>query len=147
MPVQAIAPERELLNADIGEELFQLVWRYRQQADQQFAPFGLNSLRALVLGLIAKERQHPKALANHLDLAPPAISHLLTEFEERGLVARSLDTVDRRRVALEITEAGKELLAKVESAWTQLNSAGMANLSDKEAGHFRDLLRKIAGTP
>lgn len=145
MSASSLAPRRETLNAEIGEELFQLVWRYRQQADQLLAPLGLNSLRALLLGLIAKERQHPKALASHLDLAPPAISHLLTEFEERGLVARSLDTVDRRRVVLEITDEGQALLAKVESAWTNLNSAGMSNLSDDEADTFRDLLHKIGG--
>lgn len=143
MSATLTAPERDELTTQISEAFFHLVWRYRQQADQRLAPLGLNSLRALLLGLIAKERQHPKALADALDLTRPAISHLLTELEERGLIARSLDTQDRRRVVLEITEAGGALLGRAAEAWTSLNAAGMATLSDDEAIAFRDLLHKI----
>jgi DNA-binding MarR family transcriptional regulator len=143
MSVPTITPEREQLIQEINEALFHLVWRYRQEADQQFAPLGINSPRALVLGLIARERVHPKALAEALDLAPPAISHLLTELEERGLIARSLDPTDRRRVVLELTEQGCELLARVTEAWNKLNVERLAALTEEESVVFRDLLRKV----
>ncbi|HZJ10822.1 MAG TPA: MarR family transcriptional regulator [Trueperaceae bacterium] len=143
MPATIITPEREQLGHEIGEALFHLIWRYRQQADQSFAPLGVNSLRALMLGLIARERLHPKALADTLDLAPPAISHILTDLEERGLIARSLDPEDRRRVLLEITDAGRTLLSRVAATWNGLNVAKMAALTEDEVVAFRDLLRKI----
>lgn len=140
------APTHDPLDIDLGEELFQLVWRYRQQIDQLLAPHGLNALRALVLGLISKEQQHPKALARHLDLAPSAISHLLNEFEERGLVERNRDRVDRRRVVLQITANGRDLLEQAGEAGRRLNIAMLANLSDAEAATFKRLLAKVAGT-
>ena len=107
MPGTTLTPERARLVQEINEALFHLVWRYRQQAAQRFAPLGLNVLRAMVLRLIDRDGvQHPSALAEALELAPPAVSHLLTELEERGLLTRSLDPQDRRRVRLEVTDDG-----------------------------------------
>ena len=140
-----VTSEREQLVQDISEALFHLVWRYSKQADQQLAPLGVNSLRALILGLIEREKLHPKALAGALDLAPPAISHLLTDLEERGLIARTLDQSDRRRLVLELTPEGRELLGRIADSWNALNTDNMAGLTDEQATTFLDLLRKVTG--
>ena len=101
-------------------------------------------LRTLALGLIERDGiRHPGALAETLELAPPAVSHLLSELEERGLIARSLDPDDRRRVRLELTDQGRELLSRANEAWTDLNAGKLASLSLEEAVALRDLLRKV----
>jgi MarR family multiple antibiotic resistance transcriptional regulator len=137
-------PERARLVHDIGEALFMLFGRYRQQAAQSFAPLGLNVIRTLVLGLIEREGvRHPGALADALELAPTAVSHILAELEERGLVARSLDPEDRRRVRIELTDEGRRVLGRATEAWNELNAGKLAQLTDAEAVTLRDLLRKV----
>ncbi len=143
MAVPSISNERRELIEEINEALYYLVWRYRQQAAQQLAPLGINLQGALVLVLIEREQLHPRALSEALDLAPPAVSHLLTDFEERGLITRSLDAEDRRRVRLELTDAGRALLKQAMASWNELNAAKIASLSERESIAFRDMLRKI----
>lgn len=144
MPGTTLTPERARLVQEINEALFHLVWRYRQQAAQRFAPLGLNVLRAMVLRLIDRDGvQRPSALAEALELAPPAVSHLLTELEERGLLTRSLDPQDRRRVRLEVTDDGRRLLARAAEAWNDLNVGQLTALTEEEAVTLRDLLRKV----
>lgn len=145
MSGHTVTPEREQLVREISEALFHLVWRYRQQADQQLAPLGVNSLKALVLGMIEREKLHPKALAGALDLAPPAISHVLTELEEKGLIARSIDQRDRRRLVLELTAEGRRLLERIADSWNALNTINMVELTDEQATTFLHLLRKLTG--
>jgi len=146
MAVPSISTERQELINEINEALYYLVWRYRQQAAQQLAPLGINLQGTLVLGLIEREQLHPRALSEALDLAPPAVSHLLTDLEERGLITRSLDPDDRRRVRLELTADGRALLASATSAWNELNAAKIADLTDEESVALRDVLRKILET-
>lgn len=143
MPGTTISPERQELVKEINEALYYLVWRYRQQAAQRLAPLGLNLQGTLVLGLIERERLQPRALAEALELAPPAVSHLLTDLEQRGLITRSLDPHDRRRVQLELTDSGRELLGRATAAWEELNVTKIASLTEKESIALRDLLRKI----
>lgn len=143
MPGTTISPERQELVKEINEALYYLVWRYRQQAAQRLAPLGLNLQGTLALGLIERERLQPRALAEALELAPPAVSHLLTDLEQRGLITRSLDPHDRRRVQLELTDSGRELLGRATAAWEELNVTKIASLTEKESIALRDLLRKI----
>ena len=141
-------PERARLVQEINEALFLFFWRNRLLVSQRFAPLGLNVLRALVLGLIERDGvRHPSALAEALELAPPAVSHLLTELEERGLITRSLDPEDRRRVRLELTPAGREALGRATEAWNELNASKLEALSHEEAVALRDLLRKVTEAP
>src|SRR5690606_34355599 len=123
MAVPSISTERQELINEINEALYYLVWRYRQQAAQQLAPLGINLQGTLVLGLIEREQLHPRALSEALDLAPPAVSHLLTDLEERGLITRSLDAEDRRRVRLAPTDAGRALPEQATAASNERNAA------------------------
>ncbi len=144
MPGPDLTPERARLVQEINEALFHFVWRYRQLAAQRFAPLGLTLPRAMVLGLIERDGlRHPSAIAESLELAPPAVSHLLTELEERRIITRSLDPDDRRRVRLELTDEGREVLEKATDVWHGLNAGNLGALTDAEAQTLRDLLRRV----
>jgi homoprotocatechuate degradation regulator HpaR len=52
-------------------------------------------------------------LAERAFILAPSLTRILKSIEERGLVARSKDAGDGRRVLLEITQAGRELINDV----------------------------------
>jgi DNA-binding MarR family transcriptional regulator len=52
------------------------------------------------------------ALAAHLQVQPQSMTRLLADLEERGLIVRRPDTMDRRRNQIAITPAGVDLLLK-----------------------------------
>ena len=123
--------------------MFRLVWQYRFQAEQLYRPLGLNALRAFILGLIARETVHPGDLAQALDFSPSAVSHLLRELEDQDLLRRIHDTDDRRKVRLEITPHGNDLLDQVRQARLQMGVEKLAVLSDEEAQTLVRLVKKF----
>lgn len=52
-------------------------------------------------------------LADSAFILAPSLTRILKSIEERGLVARSKDVDDGRRVILEITQAGRDLINDV----------------------------------
>jgi DNA-binding MarR family transcriptional regulator len=56
------------------------------------------------------------ALANELLIKPHSAAELVNRLEAAGLVQRSIDSVDRRRVLLALTEQGEKRLAQLACA-------------------------------
>jgi DNA-binding MarR family transcriptional regulator len=62
----------------------------------------------------------PGELAAHEKVQPPSMTRVLTALEERGLVLRSPHPSDGRQALVELTEAGRDLLAqevRMREAW------------------------------
>ena len=65
-----------------------------------------------VLGRLDRQgNQTGGQLAEQERVTPQAMSTILTELEGRGLIARTADSADGRRVQLTATTAGRQLLA------------------------------------
>jgi len=85
----------------------------------------------------------PSLLADHLGLTRGALSARLAPLEEAGLISRTHEKADRRRVSVRLTEAGhaafEEHLASEEVGEVALLSV----LSEQERQTLADLLRKL----
>jgi DNA-binding MarR family transcriptional regulator len=66
-------------------------------------------------------------LARIEQISPQAMGITLAALEERGLVERRRDEVDRRRSVTTVTEAGQEMLRLKRSARAHVIAAGLAN--------------------
>ena len=51
------------------------------------------------------------AVAEALDIAAPTLTRQLSKLESRGLIARTTDTADRRKVFVVLTSSGRRMLA------------------------------------
>jgi DNA-binding MarR family transcriptional regulator len=71
--------------------------------------------------LAARERVSPPALSNHVD-----------RLERDGLVSRTPDTADRRRVGLTLTDEGQRVLRRVRSRRTAWLATRLRGLSPDE---------------
>ncbi|GAA6755660.1 MarR family transcriptional regulator [Thermus sp. 2.9] len=133
--------------ASLVEELSQLGYTLMRllfsRAKEVFAQEGLSLLQAEVLRLVKEGVRLPSRLAEHLEILPSQVSHLLASLEETGLLRRHPDPLDRRRVQLELTPEGEEVALRLKEAWLRVFGQALARLSEEELFAFRSLLRKL----
>ena len=114
-------------------------------AKEGLSPRKAHPLRPLahLLGLLAKGVDLPSQLAELLEVHPSQVSHLLAALEEEGLVERSPDPQDRRKVKLFLTPKGREAAARAEALWLAVFGRRLARLSPEEQAAFLRILRKL----
>ncbi|GAA1855381.1 MarR family winged helix-turn-helix transcriptional regulator [Asanoa iriomotensis] len=88
-------------------------------------------------------RTTPTRLATELAMSPAAMTGRLDALAQRGFVRRAPSTTDRRKVDIELTEAGKR-------AWTDAiadmgfeETRVLAVLNSRERRQLSDLLRRV----
>jgi DNA-binding MarR family transcriptional regulator len=118
--------------------------RLRRQGDDKLAGTGLRlryhrPLTALATSGPCSQQQ----LAELLAITGPAASQLVDELVKQELVRRGRDPHDRRRYALEMTEAGREALAVTDAAVRELTEDVAALLGPGGEDALRALLLKI----
>jgi DNA-binding MarR family transcriptional regulator len=85
----------------------------------------------------------PSALAERLGLTRGALSARLRPLEETGLITRSGDANDRRRVRVRLTAVGNEALERHAGAENRGEAAMLATLTPAERQILADLLRTL----
>lgn len=143
MPNTPEAPPAALLIDELGTCSLQLMWTLRQDATRAFDPLGFRTVRALLLEFVGRGYTQPKELASLLGTVPPAVSTIIAELEERGLLLRRSDPHDGRRVRLSLTEAGEATRLELRHAWKQAGLKRLVHFSDEELEVFLKLCRKM----
>ncbi len=77
-------------------------------------------------------------LMNH-----PALTKMLDKMVANGLVLRSLDPNDQRRVLVFITNAGYELHQKLSAHATKFQNQFETNIGSEKLEHLKELLNEI----
>lgn len=88
----------------------------------------LSATQFRVLGYVhACRRVSLSNIASHMGLSLPSVSKMVDGMVARGLLDRSADGVDRRRVVIELTAKGEEARA---SAWKATRESMVRRLRD-----------------
>jgi len=85
----------------------------------------------------------PSELANMLGLSRGALSARLGPLERDGLVVRTVDGADRRRIHVTLTDAGHAAFEKHAASEEQTEVDLLAPLTERERRTLADLLRKL----
>jgi len=106
---------------------------FREQGEG-LHPSQLRLLMAMHHGTVT-----PSELAERMEVSPPTISKTIDVLERRGLVERTADENDRRKVLLAMTDQGRATLSSVFDAGIEqlsevLTSASPEELERIEAG-------------
>jgi DNA-binding MarR family transcriptional regulator len=72
------------------------------------------------------------AVAEQERVSAPAMSNHVARLEQAGLIARSREGLDRRRVGLSLTAEGEKVLRSVRQRRTAWLAARLDKLTDKE---------------
>ncbi len=141
------AGDRERLLHDLSALTLPLMWSLRQASMRALEPHGLRPIQALVLASIAQGQGSPKTLSEIVETAPPMMSSLLGDLEDRGLVTRSPDPEDRRRIRVDATDAGHALARAVDDAWLDASRERFADVSDDDLRTLVDVYTTLVRTP
>ena len=82
-------------------------------------------------------------VANELNVSNSHITAVTEKLINTGFVTRSRSTSDRRVVYLEITEQGKDLVAKMEGAKKQYLQERFSTLSEEEMNIMISISKKL----
>src|ERR1700694_2429338 len=85
----------------------------RRAAESSMSPGGLRPRHLIALKLLSEQGPaSQQGLADALSLDPSNVVGLLNDLEERGLITRRRDRVDRRRHIVEPSPRGEDALAR-----------------------------------
>lgn len=102
--------------------------RLRQEALGQITPSQISALSS-----ISKHGELSLGeLASIERVAPPSMTRIAARLEDAGLVARRVDSADRRVARLVITEAGRALLEETRTRRDLFLAARLSELSEEE---------------
>jgi DNA-binding MarR family transcriptional regulator len=104
-------------------------------------------LRAIDFSVLSLLKANPniaqKRLAQALSISPPNLAILLDRLENRGLVVRQRNPLDKRSQTLVLTPEGMRLCTKAEKTASELEQDATGALTSLEREQLLGLLQKI----
>ncbi len=98
------------------------------------------------LAVLADDRPgSQQELARLLGLVPGLVVGLLDDLEGRGLVARRRSPQDRRRTVVELTDAGRDLLARADALAARVEEELLADAGPAEREALHGVVRAAVG--
>lgn len=89
-------------------------------------------------------RATPKELAGEFDVSSARVTRILGDLESEGLIVRSCDAGDRRRVIVEITPAGQQLVTEHFEGLVEKLSAVLQAMGPEDAPELVRLLIRMS---
>ena len=118
----------------------------RRAAEITLEPGGLRPRHLIALKLLSERGPaSQQALADSLSLDPGNVVGLLNELEERQLITRRRDSVDRRRHIVELSPRGEKALCRAFVRLQLVDDELLSALSVKERATLYVLLVRAVG--
>jgi DNA-binding MarR family transcriptional regulator len=127
--------------------LLYVIGRITSARDTHFARHGISPSRFAVLILLKYYGDDtglsPAELSKKAGVTPATMTGLVDHLERDGLVRRTQNRQDRRRIDIQLTAAGREFLGRILPDYSLRISGLMANLSEEERHMLAKLLDKV----
>jgi len=138
-----VSHNREQLVEDLSANVFAMFRSLRNDMGKIFGDY-IPWNEFLVLRILNRnEKEMVSRVANELHVSNSHITAVTEKLINKGFVTRSRSTSDRRVVYLEITEQGKELVAKMELAKKQYLKERFSALSEEEMHLMISISKKL----
>lgn len=106
--------------------------------------FGLTTADWKTLAIIGHyEPLHPGAIAERTSMVPEGVSRALDRLVTKGVVDRSLDEHDRRRVVVTLSRKGKKAFEEIEAVRVAMEEDFLRALSKTEREMLFSILDKL----
>ena len=142
-PGQAAVPRTAPQNGVRGDPTLLYVIKQvelaaRAQLDEIFRPIGMTALQYTALTVLERHPDLSSAqLARNSFVTAQTMTDMVRALEERGLVERHRDAMDRRRLVLALTSDGRRLLGRYRSRVAALEERMLHGLSPEQAVALR----------
>ena len=139
-------------------EISELAWRafirttglFRNRMEPYFAKFGISAAQWGVLRALQRaeaegvERLRLTDLGRRLLVKPPSVTSIIDRLERNGLVARQAARDDQRAKLLNLTPAGRQLVARVLEKHPSQIRAILGGLTETEQHQLYHLMERLA---
>lgn len=143
-------PTDEFDRSEIEEALFGRLLVPRMSAavyatqDRALAKYGITSRQgALLLNCVFGEANTPAELARLQDLDISTITRMVERLSKKGLLRRTRDRHDRRRVNLTVTPEGRALLKLALPVAMEVSRNAWRGVTDEEKQALRSISEKV----
>lgn len=141
---EAQTPDANILATEAVMNTIRTADLLYHQIGMLLRPLNVSAAGGLVLGLL---RDHgpmsPSELSERLIVTRATVTGLVDSLERRGFVRRTPDPADRRRLRIEITPSGLDVVQQVRATVHRAEKAWLAALSDAELRTYIELLHRI----
>ncbi|HEC01738.1 MAG TPA: MarR family transcriptional regulator [Sphingomonadales bacterium] len=127
------------------------LWRLSQEAgyileDNYSLKYNINGESWRFMAMLASSAPiSAKALGAHLDMDQVQVTRALNKLLDNGYISRRTDPNDRRKVILNLSEKGAGVYGAIVDMAMNLEQKLLAEMTEKERGDFRDILKKLLG--
>ena len=135
-PKSTASPERSAERAARGAG--RAIARLAKHLEHGLAPVDLSVPQYRVLALLAGGPAASSWLADRLTVSPPSITAVVDGLVARDLVVRIPDPSDRRRLNLELTDAGRRILVAADDSVNERLTQIAAHLADEDPAEAID---------
>ena len=137
--------DRYRLEASFGRRILPLSRRWRAAADRALLDCGVSSAAGWALlhvGRLGDDVRQSELVAE-LDMQGASVVRVLDQLETAALLTRTADPADRRTNRLRLTEAGHELVGRIEEALGALRRDLMEGVPDSALAVAEGVLELI----
>lgn len=133
--------------AELNELLHGLLHALRRDAAERFGPPATTPGQQRLLRALARAGRPRRLgeLAQVLDVAPRSVTAKVDQAEADGQVRRVPDPDDRRATLVELTPAGRDVLARASAERSVGAGERLARLTSDERAELIRLLRVVVG--
>lgn len=136
---EPLQPPLGLLLTDVARLL-----RRRLEAALEQVDTGLTSAEARAVNIIRRmPGRRQGVLAELMGIEPMTLVGHLDRLERAGIIRRVVDPTDRRARIIELTEAARPVLLRIDEALVQVRSELTAGLDDTQAAQLHGLLLHV----
>jgi DNA-binding MarR family transcriptional regulator len=106
-------------------------------------PYGIDGRALAVLTVLADAGRSQQEAAAHLGVDRTTMVALVDGLEAKGLVARTPDTLDRRKNVVTLTDTGRDVFERASEASRDAERRFLAPLTEIEAELFTAYLQAV----
>jgi DNA-binding MarR family transcriptional regulator len=122
----------------------QVAKAHRARTHELLSELGLHVGQEMILVALSKHGDLTLSeLADMLEVQPPTVTKMVQRLEASDVVKREACQRDSRSSNICLTGKGKNLLAKIEKIWQQVETEFFGDLSATDKAKFQTLLQKV----
>ena len=138
-------PAEHDLAAEVADLLHQVNHRIRRQAAETLEPLGATTAQMRAIRALAR-REAPmrmSELSDALGIVRRSATSVVDDLEHLGFARRVDDPTDRRAVGVELTPAGRKVMADARRRRRTAAGQVLGPLDDQALRTLRDLLQRL----
>lgn len=128
----------------LAEAFWSVARRLRHLTHEVIEPLGITPGQSRAVGVLMRHGvMRLNELSDHLRIAPRSTTEVVDGLQERGLVERRPDPLDRRATLVALTDQGQAIAEKIRQARSAEADRFFAALSGEDREALAALLRKL----